>query len=169
MGDRLNQAAQRVDAEGLRGEVSQSLEKARAEQREFAISRVRKKIVDREAPRFRTKPKLRKGRIAGILALAAAIPLASWFAKDQHDRHQAALAAAQSTPLTFSVQGTSGEVGQFLAAPPSEPIPIAFSDGSEVDLAPRARARVASLGAKGARVLVESGTVHVAVIHKEQT
>ncbi len=180
MGDRMNQARKVPPLERLGSDVAQSLEKARtgSREREFATSRVRQKIVEREVPTFRAKGRLRTGRIAGVLALAASVAFVSWFANDRHEKslREAAEAKANATPLTFSVKGSDqgtnpalGEVGQFIAAPPSEHVGLAFSDGSEVDLAPRARARVAALNAKGARVLVESGTVHVAVVHREQT
>lgn len=146
MGDRVNGLAR------LGEEVSRSLEEVRVAS--GGASRVRLRIVAREAPRLRrSRVRLRRGRIAAALAIACA----------------AMIALAIGWPrraLTFAVGGgQSGVVGSFIAAPPVEGVPLAFSDGTRIVLAPSTRARVAAIGPKGARLLVESGTLHADVVH----
>lgn len=146
MGDRLTGLAR------LGEEVSRSLEEARAAS--GGASRVRLRIVAREAPRLRPPARrLRWGRIAGALAIACSMVVALAFAWPRR-------------ALVFAVGGeANGVVGAFIAAPAAEAVPIAFSDGTRIVLAPSTRARVSELGPNGARLLVESGTIHADVVH----
>lgn len=74
-----------------------------------------------------------------------------------------------ASQLSFTIgDNDKGTTGAFIAAPPSSELPLHFSDGSKVRLAPSAHARVAEVAPDGARVLVESGTVHVAVVHRDE-
>lgn len=59
-------------------------------------------------------------------------------------------------------------VGAWIAAPPGAPLPIRFSDGSELLLAPGGRARVASVTADGAEIALERGSLDVSVVHRER-
>ena len=162
----------------LGAEVASSLDAARA--KSDAAARVRAKIVAREVPRLRTErrrrptirlsPNVRFGIVA-TLAVAAAIALTAFFAWPRRQQGSVAsdpLPAAERT-LSFVVgEGTSeerGSAGLFIAAPSTAETPVTFSDGSTLRLAPTARVRVAQIAPEGARVLVESGTVHVAVVH----
>lgn len=65
--------------------------------------------------------------------------------------------------LTFEVQGGSAISGSqaFFGATDDEPLTLAFSDGSAVELRPRARVRVAALRDDGADLVLESGAVDV--------
>jgi transmembrane sensor len=56
-----------------------------------------------------------------------------------------------------------GVVGSELAAPAAERLPLRFSDGSNVELQPGARARVASLDAGLAHVVLEGGEARFAL------
>jgi len=160
-------------------EVSSSLEEARA--KGDAASRVRAKLVAREVPRLRTEwqrrdpvsalhPNARFALVAA-LTLAAAIALTVFFAwPPKHDVHAAAATPATAEPPLSFVVGEGqreehGTAGLFIAAPSTGQMPITFSDGSTLRLAPAARLRVAEVAPEGARVLVESGAVHVSVIH----
>jgi TolA-binding protein len=132
-----------------------------------AASRVRARLAA-GATRTRTRnseprARLRPGAIAGVLAVAAALCLVSFFAWREHRR--------SSAPLTFVVAGEAehGVVGAFLAAPASAELPLSFSDGTSVRVGAGARARVAEVGPRGARLLVESGVVHASVVHREDT
>jgi transmembrane sensor len=174
MGDRMSHASVPAgqEPEGdttsaldrLGAEVSSSLAKAIANV--DASARVRAKLVAREAPRIRkARTRVHRGRVAAVagaaLALAAALFLV-WGALPRH------------SSLSFRVASPEGRtekgvIGAFLAAPPGASVPLTFSDGSQVELSPRARARIASLEENGARVLVESGTLHVSVVHREKT
>src|SRR4029078_7510644 len=126
-------------------EVSRSLEETRTAS--GGASRVRAKLVTR-APRVpAAKPRLRWGRIAGAVAMAAMMVLGVAFASAKRS-------------LTFN-----RTVGAFIAAPIQKDVPLEFSDGTRVVLAPSTRARVASIGPKGARLLIESGKLHADVVH----
>jgi hypothetical protein len=58
-----------------------------------------------------------------------------------------------------------GAVSAFVAAPATEVVPLRFSDGTELELSPGARARVASITAAGARIMLESGALRARVRH----
>jgi transmembrane sensor len=73
-----------------------------------------------------------------------------------------ARAAHRTPPLGLSVAGKPGR-GQWITAPSETPVPLRFSDGSEVTLAPYGRARVLDVTASGAHVMLESGTARVSV------
>jgi transmembrane sensor len=156
----------------LGAEVSSSLEGARA--KSAAAARVRTKLVAREVPRLRLAwrasritPNFRFALVAG-LTLAATIAVTAFFA---WPRHPEARRSATSENLSFVVGGGSmearGTTGAFVAAPSTASVPITFSDGSKFQLAPAARLRVAEVAHAGARVLVESGSVHVSVVHRD--
>lgn len=142
MGDRMNALAR------LGEEVSRDLEETRTAN--GGASRVRARIVTR-APLRSQKPRLRYGRIAGALAMVAMMVFGIAFATTR---------AVAKRDLTFN-----GNVGAFMAAPETKDLPLSFSDGTRVVLAPSTRARVAEISPKGARILVESGKLHADVVH----
>jgi transmembrane sensor len=59
----------------------------------------------------------------------------------------------------------TGEVGAWLQAEPSRPLPLHFSDGTRVRLGQGSRARVSSVTRGGARIEVASGRVDAEVAH----
>ncbi|WP_437278474.1 FecR family protein [Sorangium sp. So ce375] len=71
-------------------------------------------------------------------------------------------------PLTYRVEGSPGAVGRWVAADASR-VGLDFSDGSRVDLAPGTRARVTEVDPRGAGVLLERGSLHVRVVHRDDT
>jgi len=80
----------------------------------------------------------------------------------------------QVQPVSFAVDGvssagTTGAVGQKLAAPEASALSLRFSDGSQVTLPPRAQAHVDDVDNKGATVAVDDGTVEVSVVHRAKT
>ena len=91
-----------------------------------------------------------------VVALAAAVALFIVGTSDQG-------------ALTFRVgdTGKTGNVDAWLEAPGEKPLPLRFSDGSEVRLEPRARARVTRVEATGATVSMESGRAKVAVAKRK--
>jgi hypothetical protein len=146
----------------LGSHVSGSLEQAR--NRADAAARVRARLARGERPAgARTtapRARVRRGAVLGALAMAAAVlvvAFAAWRAE-----HRA---------LTFVIGGKaeSGAVGAFLAAPNTGELPLSFSDGTRVGIAPGARARVAEITSRGARLLVESGVVSANVVHRDDT
>lgn len=73
-------------------------------------------------------------------------------------------------PLRFVVgQGRMGAAGEWIAAPSEDALPIHFSDGSELTLAPGGRARVAQVSADGAEIALERGSLDLQVVHREKT
>ena len=101
-------------------------------------------------------------RVAGaaaiaVLGLAASLTL---FAQRQ----------PSDAPLSFDVEGSGrGATGMTIAptvstSAPTPPIPLHFSDGSEIDVAPSAALRVASVSPFGAEVVLDHGTVHTHVV-----
>jgi ferric-dicitrate binding protein FerR (iron transport regulator) len=77
------------------------------------------------------------------------------------------------SPVSFVVDGAgagrTGAVGERLVASESAPLPLRFSDGSQVTLPPRAQAHVDALDKHGATVALDEGTVEVAVVHRSRT
>ena len=77
-------------------------------------------------------------------------------------------------PVSFAVDGatsagSTGAVGQKLAAPEASALSLRFSDGSQVTLPPRAQAHVDDVDNQGATVAVDEGTVEVSVVHRAKT
>jgi len=62
---------------------------------------------------------------------------------------------------------TSGQVGAWLSASGSAPMPLRFSDGTVVSIAPQARARVLRTTPRGADLDLEQGSLSLAVVHHE--
>ncbi|WP_437522057.1 FecR domain-containing protein [Sorangium sp. So ce726] len=79
-----------------------------------------------------------------------------------------ALVARPRAPMRFEL-GTAdpGAVGAWIAAPAMAELPIRFSDGSLLRLAPGGRARVASVDADGAELSLERGALDLSVVHRE--
>ena len=70
-------------------------------------------------------------------------------------------------PLSVIVAGGAVEEGGFVRSGPSDEPSLRFSDGTEVKLGPRSRARVAQTTRRGARVLLEEGRAQARVVaHK---
>jgi hypothetical protein len=71
--------------------------------------------------------------------------------------------------LTIALDAPSGrtpiEVGGLVVAPNNAEAPLAFADGTRVTLERGSRARIASVDAHGARVLLEYGELHANVAH----
>jgi transmembrane sensor len=106
------------------------------------------------APR-RTPPR----RVA-LTILAAAFAVAAAFVL---------LRPRTPPPLTFSTGVDRGEVGRWVAAPAGAALPVRFSDGSVLTLAPTARARVAAAGPDGAEIVLERGALTCSINHRDGT
>ncbi|WP_438038079.1 FecR domain-containing protein [Sorangium sp. So ce128] len=79
-----------------------------------------------------------------------------------------ALVARPRAPMRFALGAAEpGVVGAWIAAPTTAELPIRFSDGSLLRLAPGGRARVASVGADGAELSLERGALDLSVVHRE--
>ena len=69
-------------------------------------------------------------------------------------------------PISFEVGATAvaGHPGDLISAPKSEPTSLRFSEGSSLVLHEEGRLRVLATEPKGARVLVEEGTLEVNIV-----
>lgn len=162
----------------LGAEVSSSLDAARA--KSDAAARVRERLLARQVPRLRSgwraadrERERRRSAVVAALALAATVAVTAFFAWPRRAPDAQRYDHATAPALSFVVGEGSGEErgsdGAFIAAPETGGTPVTFSDGSTLRLAPSARLRVSALERDGARVLVESGSVHVAVVHRDDT
>lgn len=93
---------------------------------------------------------------------AAAVALVAILALGAH---------ALRSPMTFA-RGPGrapGIVSEYMVSPPADELPLYFSDGSVVTLAPAARARVEKTTPNGALLLVESGRLSANVVHRSES
>ena len=74
-----------------------------------------------------------------------------------------------SEELVAGAQAMPGVVGELIAAPVRQRLPIHFSDGSLVRLDPAARARIVEVADRGSRILLESGMAHASIVHHADT
>lgn len=72
---------------------------------------------------------------------------------------------AAVAPLTFKVDGRDGAVQSWLAAQAALPVRLDFSDGTAFRLEHSSRARVTEVARDGARIALESGSLHAEVVH----
>ncbi len=114
-------------------------------------------------------PRRSHGRSWGILGIAAAA--ASWFAWSVSARPVLRFQVGPSESGAVEPRGgaTRGTVGDWIAAPPEGGLPLRFSDGSVIRLDADARARVAEVTPRGARVVLEQGTARAHVEHRAAT
>ncbi|MFZ5895148.1 MAG: FecR domain-containing protein [Myxococcota bacterium] len=66
--------------------------------------------------------------------------------------------------LTFTVNGRDGGVDAWLAAG-TKPVSLNFSDGTALRLERSSKARVVDVSREGARIALESGSLHADVVH----
>lgn len=76
------------------------------------------------------------------------------------------IAGAVSMRLRFTVSGATIADGNFVRAADAASATIAFSDGTRVDVEPRAAVRVADAGLRGADLVQERGRATYAVVHR---
>jgi transmembrane sensor len=123
----------------------------RAEER----ASVRTRLLALDVTRRRSA---RGPRLAVLLAAAlalSAVVLVIW----RNDREKGPFVLVGRSELSASV-------GTWLHASEGEPLPLVFSDGTRVEMAPKSRARVLVLQPGETRLLLESGHVHVEVAHR---
>jgi TolA-binding protein len=73
--------------------------------------------------------------------------------------------------LAVVVDGSGGTplLGAWIGAPSARPLPLEFSDGSRIELAPESKARLVALARSGARVELANGTLRVHVVPRRTT
>lgn len=93
-----------------------------------------------------------------LLAIAAAMALASLVG--------VAAVRWQPAALTFTTSTGEGSPGAWLGTDDGKELPVTFSEGSEVRMAPGSRGRVEELRRGGASFLLERGSVHARIVHR---
>jgi TolA-binding protein len=82
----------------------------------------------------------------------------------------AGVALRKPARLEYRVTGPMVAEGEWLgAAPESEPISLRFSEGTEIELGPGSKGRVADVSADGARIVLGSGLLRARVVHRART
>lgn len=142
-----------VQLEQMGAEVARLLGKY-ATDRSRATEEARQRFLEMpNAPAVRRK--LRPGLLvrAGVPAgaVAASVILAFW--------------PSAQAPLTFRIDGRSGALDTWVAAPETRSVLVDFSDGTGLRIEQAARARVVNVTTAGAEVSLESGTIHADVVH----
>ncbi|MBW2278058.1 MAG: FecR domain-containing protein, partial [Deltaproteobacteria bacterium] len=92
----------------------------------------------------------------GLAAAAAVVSLVLW-------HNDGALTA------TIGEDQRAVEPGEWITAPAESSLPVRFSDGSLIELEPLSAARVVDVDDRGARILLEKGTVRAEVVHRDDT
>lgn len=71
--------------------------------------------------------------------------------------------------VTFTTATGEGRAGAWLATSRTNELPLAFSEGTELVMAPGSRGRVEELGRAGASFLLERGEVRARVVHRSNS
>jgi hypothetical protein len=105
-----------------------------------------------------TDPRAESGRRGSLGWALAALVLIGFFALKE--------AIFWNPPLRFSVGASAqdGVLHDWEEAPDDARLPIRFSNGTLIELEPRARARVEAVGRAGAAIALESGRAHVSIV-----
>lgn len=69
--------------------------------------------------------------------------------------------------FTVGAQASAGSVGQWVAPDGDAMVDVRFSEGTLVTLAPGARLRVTETSSHGATLLIERGSLHAAITHRD--
>ncbi len=72
-------------------------------------------------------------------------------------------------PVSFTTAAGEGQAGAWLATSSAGELPLAFSEGTELVMAPGSRGRVEDSGRAGASFLLERGEVRARVVHRSST
>ena len=112
--------------------------------------RVRQRVLAAQAPRASAFPAAYRWALAGLVLAGSLALLLLW--------------RKPATP-SFQVAGQAGTVGAWVSAAPAHPLPLRFSEGTQVSLSQGSRARVTDVTRGGARVELERGSVDAQVVH----
>jgi hypothetical protein len=107
--------------------------------------------------------RLQRGRLRFALLAAGATAICAMAGFSIHTRFRARSAEA----ITFTINGRPSVSGGPTVTEPQAAgnSVLSFSDGTRMEMAPRARGRILSLGAHGGRIAIEEGRAHVEVAH----
>ncbi len=142
-----------VDAlKGLTERMAELQQQQRERGQSGRHARMRAELLARMAEPASATPRLRWWAWSGAIGAVAAVVLLAWL-------------ALRPGPLTFEVESSaaSGQAQAFLTAREDQPLRLTFSDGSAVELRPRARVRVAALRDDGAELVLESGAIEARI------
>ncbi|MBN1656086.1 MAG: FecR domain-containing protein [Deltaproteobacteria bacterium] len=117
--------------------------------------RVRERLASLPAPSARSTRYKLWVAAAGV-SIAATMTFALWARFIDTEPLRAMIGSSQKRAAE----------GDWIEAPRVESLPVRFSNGTSIDMAPRSRARLLELGSKGAHVLIESGRVDVKVVRR---
>jgi hypothetical protein len=148
------------DFERLGQAIAQAQDEQLQKEGGAASARVRAQLLAAAPPKAR-RPGVPQRWLAGAIAAAALAFVGVWQVR-----------TASVAPLTFHVDAERSEepsAGRWLAAPPSRPMSLRFSDRSDIELAPSSELRVTKLEPEGATVQLESGRARLSVVHKATT
>lgn len=112
----------------------------------------------------RLAERLRRRRLRFALLAAGATAVVAVASLSIHAR----FGARPAEPITFTVNGRSSLSSDGTAAVEPEAAGdsvLSFSDGTRIEMAPKSRGRILSLGAHGGRIAIEDGKAHVEVAH----
>jgi TolA-binding protein len=137
--DRLDRVA-RLIREGGSGEVPAA--KHRAEKERF-LSALDRAAAEEQSPRLAWG--IAAGALLGIAVIAVAL-------------------LRPAPALTYAIEGAPRAEGGYVRAPGGRAT-VRFSEGTEIAIEPGGRARIAEVGARGARVVLESGRAELRVTH----
>jgi TolA-binding protein len=102
------------------------------------------------------KPSARR-RVVGLSAAALVLSVALG----------AALFWARPARVEYRVSGPLATEGEWLGVPPDRgAASLRFSEGTEIELGPGTKGRVADLSRDGARVVLGEGVIHARVVHR---
>jgi TolA-binding protein len=76
------------------------------------------------------------------------------------------LRARRTTQLSYTVDRDAAPRDGLVPSPSVDAPLLAFSDGTRIQMMPRARARVVQINQHGARIRIEEGRAHVEVAHR---
>ncbi|HEY6079778.1 MAG TPA: FecR domain-containing protein [Polyangiaceae bacterium] len=122
-----------------------AVEQDRALAQDLSLGGVRARVSARTVRRRRRLPYAVLALVAALAAVALLVTLRA------------------RAPLSASLAGRALEVGEWVSASEPSASPILFSDGSQIALSQGARARLATLDAAGAHLVLEAGALDVRV------
>ncbi len=107
----------------------------------------------RDARRRRARRTFGAGATLGAFAAAG---LVAW-----------TMAGRLPPALSYTVDGAAPPRDGYVRSSAAQRPKLAFSDGTDIHIMPRARARVLDVGRRGARLVLEDGRAHVHVAHRQ--
>ncbi len=110
------------------------------------------------AARLGAHRRKRRARVLGLAGMTVAGLFGAWAQRHHRDQGQES--------LTFTIDGAAAPQGGYVASTRAAQPTLSFSDGTRIQMEPRARGRVMDLNAHGARVILEEGRANVQVAHR---